>query len=64
LRIHDWKEIQILSPGSRKLPEAAVRFFFSLRKLDESGADEIIAEPIPGKGVGLAIMDRLQREAL
>lgn len=64
LRIHDWKEIQILSPGSGKLPEAAVRFFFSLRKLDESGADEIIAEPIPGKGVGLAILDRLQRAAL
>jgi len=64
LGIHDWKEIQILSPGSGKLPEAAVRFFFSLRKLDESGADEIIAEPIPEKGVGLAILDRLQRAAL
>ena len=64
LRIHDWKETQILSPGSGKLPEAAVRFFFSLRRLDESGADEIIAEPIPEKGVGLAILDRLQRAAL
>ena len=64
LDIHDWKEIKILSPGSGKLPEAAVRFFFSLRKLDESGADEIIAEPIPERGIGLAILDRLQRAAL
>ena len=62
--LHDWKNIQVLSPGSGKLPEAAVRFFFTLRTLDESGADEIIAEPIPERGIGLAIQDRLQRAAL
>jgi L-threonylcarbamoyladenylate synthase len=55
--------VEILSPGSGKLPEAAVRFFFALRKLDECGADTIIAEPIPERGVGLAIQDRLRRAA-
>jgi L-threonylcarbamoyladenylate synthase len=40
-----------------------VRFFFALRQLDSSGADEIIAEPIPERGMGIAIMDRLRRAA-
>ena len=53
----------MLSPGSGKLPEAAVRFFFALRMLDASGVDEIVAEPIPERGVGLAIADRLKRAA-
>jgi L-threonylcarbamoyladenylate synthase len=61
--LHEWDEVQILSPGSGKLPEAAVRFFFALRELDSSGVDEIIAEPIPERGVGLAIQDRLCRAA-
>jgi L-threonylcarbamoyladenylate synthase len=61
--LHPWHELEILSPGSGKLPEAAVRFFFALRKLDECGADTIIAEPVPERGVGLAIQDRLRRAA-
>ena len=63
LELADWHTVQVLSPGSGKLPEAAVRFFFALRKLDASGADEIIAEPIPERGLGLAIQDRLRRAA-
>ncbi len=63
VELADWHEVQVLSPGSGKLPEAAVRFFFALRKLDASGADEIIAEPIPERGLGLAIQDRLRRAA-
>jgi len=59
--IYDWDQVTILSPGSGKLPEAAVRFFFALRQLDDSGVDEIIAEPIPTHGLGLAMMDRLRR---
>ena len=59
----DWHAVQVLSPGSGKLPEAAVRFFFALRELDASGADEIIAEPVPERGLGLAIQDRLRRAA-
>lgn len=61
--LHPWHAVEILSPGSGKLPEAAVRFFFALRKLDECGADSIIAEPVPERGVGLAIQDRLRRAA-
>jgi L-threonylcarbamoyladenylate synthase len=41
--------------------EAAVRLFYALRELDKVGADEIIAEPVPTQGVGLAVMDRLRR---
>ena len=60
----DWASMQILSPGKGKLPEAAVRFFYALRFLDESGADEIIAEPLHEHGMGIAMMDRLRRAAV
>jgi len=63
IELHDWHAIHVLSPGKGKAPEAAVRFFFALRQLDSSGADEIIAEPIPERGMGIAIMDRLRRAA-
>lgn len=59
----EWKQMQILSPGKGKLPEAAVRFFYALRALDQCGADEIIAEPIPDRGLGAAMVDRLRRAA-
>lgn len=61
LNLTDWKETLVLSPGNGKLPEAAVRFFFALRELDKLGVDEIIAEPVPERGIGIAIMDRLRR---
>lgn len=57
----EWDEVEELSPGNGKLAEAAVRFFFVLRKLDESGVDEIIAEPVSETGLGVAIMDKLRR---
>ncbi|MEM9478211.1 MAG: L-threonylcarbamoyladenylate synthase [Verrucomicrobiota bacterium] len=63
LELTEYEKIAVLSPGSGKLPEAAVRFFFLLRELDESGVDEIIAEPIPNRGLGVAIRDRLSRAA-
>ena len=53
-----------LSPGNGKMPEAAVRFFYVLRDLDRLGVDEIVAEPIPERGLGIAIMDRLRRAAV
>ena len=59
----EFAELAILSPGSGKLPEAAVRFFHLLRQLDGSGVDEIIAEPVPERGLGVAIMERLRRAA-
>jgi L-threonylcarbamoyladenylate synthase len=64
LHLAEYVRVGVLSPGSGKLPEAAVRFFFILRELDECGADEIIAEPVPLRTMGYAIMDRLRRAAV
>ena len=61
LNLAEWEEVAVLSPGVGKMPEAAIRFFFLLRQLDNSGIDEIIAEPIPERGLGVAMMDRLRR---
>ncbi len=61
VRLHEWTRIEALSPGSGKLAEAAMRLFFVMRLLDESGVDEIIAEPVSETGLGVAIMDRLRR---
>jgi len=62
-RLTDYKRVAVLSPGSGKMPEAAVRLFFLMRELDEAGVDEIIAEPVPERGLGIAIMERLRRAA-
>jgi len=63
LNLADWVRTLVLSPGNGKMPEAAVRFFFALRELDNLGVDEIIAEPIPERGLGIAMMDRLRKAA-
>jgi L-threonylcarbamoyladenylate synthase len=64
VNLHEWDQIESLSPGSGKLAEAAIRLFHVLRTLDESGVDEIIAEPVSETGLGVAIMDRLRRAAV
>jgi L-threonylcarbamoyladenylate synthase len=56
-----WAAIEILSPGSGKIIEAAVRFYALLRRLDEMGLDAIVAEPLPEHGIGLALNERLRR---
>lgn len=61
LGLAEFAKVAILSPGKGKLPEAAVRFFFLLRQLDGAGLDEIVAEPVPERGLGVAIMERLRR---
>ena len=61
INTYKWDVVEELSPGNGKLAEAAVRFFFVLRQLDESGVDEIIAEPVSETGLGVAIMDKLRR---
>lgn len=61
---YEWDVVEELSPGKGKLAEAAVRFFYILRQLDESGVDEIIAEPVSETGLGVAIMDRLRRASV
>jgi L-threonylcarbamoyladenylate synthase len=47
--------------SSGDLSEAAARLFGALRELDQSGADSIAVMPIPNRGLGEAINDRLQR---
>ncbi|MGJ8674152.1 L-threonylcarbamoyladenylate synthase [Rubritalea sp.] len=61
IELHDWAVIEELSPGKGKLPEAAVRLFFALRQLDESGVDVIVAETVAETAIGVAINDRLRR---
>ena len=43
------------------LVEAAANFFAALRTLDEAGVETIAVMPIPARGLGEAINDRLQR---
>ena len=64
IELHDWAVVEELSPGNGKLAEAAVRFFYVLRMLDESGVDEIIAEPVSETGLGVAMMDKLRRASV
>jgi L-threonylcarbamoyladenylate synthase len=45
------------------LREAAANLFRQLRQLDQAGLDLIVAERVPLRGLGAAIMDRLQRAA-
>lgn len=58
---HDWDEIIVLSPGSGRVAEAGIRLFHVLRQLDEMDFDEIIAEPVPDRGIGKAILDKLRK---
>lgn len=51
-----------LSPRG-DLVEAATNVFAHLRALDETGADAIAVAPIPDRGLGEAINDRLRRAA-
>ncbi len=51
-----------LSPRA-DLTEAAANFFAMLHELDSLGAERIAAMPIPGRGLGQAINDRLRRAA-
>ncbi len=51
-----------LSPTG-DLAEAAANLFAYLSALDKSGAATIAVEPIPGRGLGEAINDRLMRAA-
>jgi L-threonylcarbamoyladenylate synthase len=45
------------------LVEAAANLFRDLRELDNRGLDLIVAEKLPGEGLGAAINDRLRRAA-
>jgi L-threonylcarbamoyladenylate synthase len=49
--------------ASGNLNEAATNLYSALHKLEESGAEIILAEPVPENGIGIAIMDRLRKAA-
>lgn len=60
----DWVKVEVLSPGKGRMAEAAVRLFAIMRQMDEDDSfDVIVAETVPGKGLGAAMMDRLTRAA-
>ena len=46
------------------LTEAAANFFAALRTLDEAGVESIAVMPIPDRGLGEAINDRLKRASI
>lgn len=54
--------VRVLS-ASGDLREAAATLFAKMRELDEMGLDQILAEPVPERGLGIAIMDRLRKAA-
>lgn len=57
-----WDKVYVLSPGSGRLSEAAVRLFALMRQMDEDESiDIIVAESLPENGLGAAMMDRLRR---
>lgn len=57
------KESQYLLSPSGDLQEAARNLFATMRKLDSSDAELIIAIQFPDEGLGAAINDRLKRAA-
>ncbi len=61
IEAHDWDEVRVLSPGSGRVAEAGIRFFSSIRELDNCFLDEIIAESVPDRGIGKAMLDKLRR---
>jgi L-threonylcarbamoyladenylate synthase len=57
-----YARVCVLSPRG-DLREAAARLFACLHDLDAALLDRIVAEPVPGEGLGVAILDRLGRAA-
>ncbi len=48
---------------TQDLREAAANLYGAMRRLDESGLERIVAEPLPEIGLGVAIMERLRKAA-
>ena len=55
-----FESVQVLSEKG-DLVEAASNLFQAIRKLDKMNLDILFAEPVPEKGIGIAIMDRLRK---
>jgi len=58
----EFKRVEYLSKKS-DLKEAAVNLFDVLHRMEDSEVDFIVAEPVPERGIGLAIMDRMRKAA-
>lgn len=58
--IEGYKEVIVLSPN-QDLKEYAVNLFASIHKMEETDVKFIVVEPVPEKGIGIAIMDRLRK---
>jgi len=56
---HDGR-VRVLAPDGDEVA-AAARLFQYLRELDSLGVEKILSEPVPMKGLGRAINDRLER---
>jgi L-threonylcarbamoyladenylate synthase len=54
--------VEILSRAGDAV-EAASRLFAALHALDDAGLDRLVAQPVPERGLGRAINDRLRRAA-
>ena len=60
--IYEYSNATVKSMGSMvDLKTAAKRVFSLLRELDEEGVDVILAEGMPERGLGLAVMNRLRK---
>lgn len=59
---HRFAAAEVLSAGG-DLTEAAATFFAALRRLDAAQVERIVAEPLPNRGLGVALNDRLSRAA-
>ncbi|MBI5046720.1 threonylcarbamoyl-AMP synthase [Candidatus Micrarchaeota archaeon] len=57
------KKIAILSLHNQNLQKVARELFFILRELDGQKVEIILSETVQKKGIGIAIMDRLERAA-
>jgi L-threonylcarbamoyladenylate synthase len=60
--VEGYAALAVLSP-SGDLREAAAHLFETLHDLDARGLERIDVEPVPERGLGLAIMERLRRAA-
>lgn len=60
VKAHPNRRVGLLS-HPRDLRKAASRLFQAVRKLDKMKLDLIVTEPVPSRGLGLAIMDRLKK---
>jgi L-threonylcarbamoyladenylate synthase len=61
-RASGYRAIEVLSE-SEDLQEAAANLFACLHRLDAARLSVIHAEPVPERGLGVAIVDRLRRAA-